>query len=137
MTFQSAGRPPRELNPKPLVFVLGAAGPSLVSGDCVDLPCPYNVEATKITVTTKGVGDLILDFQKQAFVNLQPNLEPLPTDTICGGNLPTIVSGTTYEDAALSQWTTTIVAGDVIRCQVLHGRNIAGFTAVLLTSQRF
>lgn len=89
-----------------MTFTRGAAwvnpdGAALPTNDVeIRFPTAGTIAAVYID-TNGGTGSCVIDIQKSAA-------------SICGSTKPTISSGTSYSDATLTGWTTSISAGDVL-----------------------
>lgn len=59
-------------------------------------------------------GSIKVDLWKDAYANFPPT----DADSICGGNEPEISSGTKDSDTTLTDWTTSVSDGDIIRVNV-------------------
>ena len=60
------------------------------------------------------VGSVVIDIWKVPFASFPPTV----ANTITASDLPTISSAQSYSDTALTGWTTTVAAGDVIAVNV-------------------
>jgi hypothetical protein len=67
------------------------------------------VELTADTSTTSVI---------DCWVDSYSNFPPDNSDTITGGNEPTITASTKSQDTTLTDWTTSISAGDYVKINV-------------------
>ena len=63
-----------------------------------------------VVLTVGGPGDVVIDIWKDAFASYPPSV----SESICGGNLPTITNGESFEDSTLTDWTTVVSQGDTL-----------------------
>lgn len=112
--FDSAGRPKIAYNPTTRLSAPGATFVSqvaLVAGTLVLYKCVSAGTILGVTLATQGgPGSCVVDIWKTSFGSFPPTV----ANTICASDLPTISGGSTYNDTALTGWTTSYSAGDWI-----------------------
>jgi len=72
----------------------------------------------QIRVLSDQTGDITFEIEKTTFANY-PNFS-----TITGGNRVQLTNTDKYFDDVLNNWTSTIVAGDILRFNVISVNNI-------------
>lgn len=80
----------------------------------------------KVVVITAGTGSCEIDIWKITAASYPPTA----SNSICGGNYPTITSGNILVDNILTSWSTSISAADTF---LFHLRSCTGFTYVSIT----
>jgi hypothetical protein len=90
------------------------AGSEITPGIYGDLEIPCNSVITQWTVLADRDGSAVLDVWRSTYAAFPPTA----TETITGGSLPTLLSGVKAQDTVLAGWTTTLLAGDILRFNV-------------------
>lgn len=79
--------------------------------NAVERPIQQAGTLTRVLVFTKGgVGSCVINIYK---ANISTHYPPVSGDDITGGANVTISGGSTHDDASLSGWSKTYVAGDI------------------------
>lgn len=90
---------------------VSSSGALTIAANVVYVQCPVAGTITKVQIITSGgTGSCVLDIWKIAFSSFPPT----SSNSITASDKPTITSGTTYTDTALTGWTTSISANDVL-----------------------
>lgn len=91
-------------------------GSAIAANTYVDWRAPYSATIKKVSmVSVDGTTTTtVIGVWKDTWANWPPTV----ADKITGTAYPTITAGTKSEDSALTGWTTTVTAGDVIRFNV-------------------
>jgi hypothetical protein len=80
--------------------------------------CPVAGTITKVRLLSSDAaitsGSIVIDIWRDTYTNYPPTV----ADTITAAAKPTISSGTKYEDAVLTGWSTAVAAGDIFRFNV-------------------
>jgi hypothetical protein len=77
----------------------------------VSILIPVSCVIQRCTILTKGgIGSCQVDIWSSPIGSYPPNV----TNSLCGGNLPTISSGLTHDDSTLTSWATALPAGNVV-----------------------
>ena len=108
----------------PVVF--DGLGFELVAGVWGDVPIHFDGTILRWRLIALEVGDLEIDIWKTDYAGFPPTV----TDTITGTDLPTLSSSQKNEDTALTGWTTTVNAGDILRFNI---DSVSGITKATLT----
>lgn len=105
-----------ELDAAPGCFTLikDGYGNELPTGVLGDIMVPFACEITTVTLLADQTGSIVIDL----WVDAAANFPPTNDDSITSATPPTISSGVKAEDDALSSWTTSLSAGDVIRLNI-------------------
>lgn len=102
-------------------ITIDGGGVAITTGVKGYVEIPYDCVITGWTVIGDVSGAIVIDVWKDTYANALPTV----ADTIAGTEKPTITaSGIKGQDLALSSWTTTITAGDII------GFNVDSCTAI-------
>jgi len=107
---------------------LDGGGAEILVGTQNDLTIPYDMTITGWYLTTDQTGSIVIDVWKDTYANFPPTVD----DTITGTEKPTITASNKAQDLALTSWTTTITAGDVLRFNVDSVDSIQRCTLVLM-----
>lgn len=95
-------------------FIIDGGGSEITTGVKGDVRIPFDCTITKATLLADQSGSIKVDIWKDTYANFPPTDD----DTITGGNEPEISSATKDEDSTLTDWTTSITAGDILRFNV-------------------
>jgi hypothetical protein len=102
-------------------FNLGSFGITIDGGGSVIttgvkgyVQIPYDGTITGWTILADQSGSIVVDVWKDTFANYPP----LVADSIAGSEKPTLSSVIKNQDLALSTWTTSVTAGDIIAFNV-------------------
>ncbi|MCH9010866.1 MAG: hypothetical protein IIC21_09595 [Chloroflexi bacterium] len=79
-----------------------------------DVEMPFAGEITSARMFADQTGSIQVDVWKDTYANFPPT----DADSITASAVPTISSGTKYEDTSLTGWTKTFAKGDVLRFNV-------------------
>lgn len=93
-----------------LNFVIDGGGSAITTGVKGFIEIPFAGTITGWTALGDQSGSIVVDVWKDTYANFPPTV----ADTIAGTEKPTISSATKGQDLALSSWTTSISAGDII-----------------------
>ena len=103
----------------------GTSAPSL--GIRTDFEVPYGLTITGWTVIADAVGDLQVDLWKDTYANFPPTV----ADTVTGSDKPRLSGEQKATSTALTGWTTSWAAGDVIRVNLDSLTTIKRATVIL------
>lgn len=106
--------------------VFDAGGAVLSTGPAGDFPIPFDCTITGWVLLAEGTGSVVVDIWRDTYANFPPTV----ADTICGGNKPTISSGSKNRDiTTLTGWSKTLTIGQTLRFNI----DSATLTRVTLT----
>ncbi len=89
----------------------GGSGAIIVGKTC-DLYVPFEFIITGWVILCEPSGTIVFDVQMDDLASFPPG----PGDSICGGNLPEVITGRSASDNTLAGWvTTTVPAGSTLR----------------------
>lgn len=108
-------------------FIIDGGGSAITTGIKGDIRIPFDCTITKATLLADQSGSIKVDLWKDTYANFPPT----DADTITGGNEPEISSGTKDEDSTLTDWTTSVNAGDILRFNVDSCTTIERVTIIL------
>ncbi len=104
-------------------------GAPIIPLNAVDVPVlvPQDSTVTRVTVLTKGgTGNCQIDI----WTTPVGSYPPTASNSICGGNLPTITGGIDHDDSTLTSWNTNIPSGNVL---MFHLVSSTVFTEITIT----
>jgi len=111
----------------PSPFYMGGA--VVASGTTVWAEVPANGSIIRYTLLADQAGDIVIAVKKAAYSSW-------PTETsITGGNDPTLSSSQSARDETLTDWTTSVNAGDILQFSVTSASTVC-FVQLFLTIQR-
>jgi hypothetical protein len=97
-----------------IVFVIDAGASVITTGVKGDLVIPFACTITEWTLLSDVSGSIVVDIWRDTYANYPATV----ADTITGSAKPTITSATKNTSTTLTGWTTSIVAGSVLRFNV-------------------
>lgn len=113
---------------KTIVFVIDGAGATITTGTKkASALFPWAGTITKATLLADQSGSIVVDVWKDSYANYPPT----DADSITASAPPTITTATKSEDSTLTGWTTSITAGDVLKCNVDSCTTIQFVTLIL------
>lgn len=95
-------------------ITIDGGGSAITTGLKGYVQVPYSGTITGWTLLADQTGSIVIDVWKDTFANFPPTI----TDTIAGSEKPTLSSQQINEDNALSTWTTSVSADDIIAFNV-------------------
>ena len=97
------------------IFVnIDGGGSAITTGIVADVVVPFGMTITGWTIISDQTGSIVVDVWKDSYANYPPDV----ADTITGTEKPTLSSASKNQDNALSSWTTSVTAGDILRFNV-------------------
>lgn len=115
-----------------LVFSKDAGGDELPTGVLGDLLVPFACTITAATLLADQAGDAVVDIWKDTTANFPPT----DADSITASAQPTLSNAASATDSTLTDWTTSISAGDVLRFNLDSVDTITRLS-IILTVKRF
>lgn len=114
-----------------IVGVLGitidGAGSAISTGVKGFLRVPYACTITKATLLADQSGSCVIDVWKDSYANAPPT----DTDSITASAPPTLSGAAKSEESALTGWTKSIAAGDVLAFNVNSAATVTRVTLLL------
>jgi hypothetical protein len=112
-------------------FVIDGSGSAITTGmkGCLQVDFPCTIQSA--TLLADQSGSVVVDIFKCTYAAFAPPTHPASGDKITSSTPPTISSATKATDSALSSWTTTISAGDILGFNVNSCTTITRVTVVL------
>lgn len=110
-----------------ITFIIDGGGAVLSTGMKGDLKVPFACTITEATLLADQAGSVVVDIWKDTYANFPP----VVGDSIVASASPTLNSAAKAQDAALTGWTTTIAAGDILRFNINSVATITRLTIVL------
>ena len=99
-------------------YVIDSGSLPMQTGDKGKLTIDVTGVIENIRVLSDQTGDIVFEIDKTTFANY-PNFS-----TMTGGNKVQLTNTDKYFDDVLNNWTSTIVAGDILRFNVISVNNI-------------
>lgn len=99
----------------------------LEQGSFGDFIVPWDSTITGWTILCSGVANAQVDVWVDSLVNFPPDI----TDSITGGNAPTISGQAAEQDTNISGWNTALVAGTVVRFVLSSVSSVSRLTLIL------
>jgi hypothetical protein len=97
-----------------ITIVLDGGGSVLVAGLKGYYFVDFNCTITQATLLADQTGSAIVNIWSCTYANFNPGTHPVAADKITSATPPTIASAVKAQDATLSGWSTSIVAGTVL-----------------------
>lgn len=110
-----------------IAFVIDGVGSAIGTGVHGDMYVPFDFLIQSVTLLADQAGDIVVDLWAADFGSYPPTV----ANTITAGAVPTISSGTNYQDATLTGWTTVLSLGNTIRYNVNSCTTITRCTIIL------
>jgi hypothetical protein len=108
-------------------FLIDGSGAAITTGIKGDIMIPFACTINQVNLLADQSGSIAVDIWKDTYANFPPT----DADTITASAVPTISSATKDEDATLTDWTTAIAAGSILRFNVDSCTTITRCTLVL------
>jgi hypothetical protein len=108
-------------------FIIDGGGGVITTGIKGDLLIPFACTINSWTILGDQTGSIVVDVWKDTYANYPPTV----ADTITGTEKPTLSSANKNQDLALSTWTTTVAAGDILRFNVDSVATVTRVTVVI------
>lgn len=102
-------------------------GSAITTGQMGYISIPYDATITKWRLVADQSGDIEIDLYKDTY----GNFPPLVGDSIVGTDKPTLAASDKAESTALTGWTTSVSAGDVIGFTVDSAATVQRVTLVI------
>jgi hypothetical protein len=113
------------------ILIDGSLAPIVAGAAAGCIPVPFTGTITNIKVFTDVATTAVLDVWKDTYDNYPPTV----ADTITASAKPTLTTATKYSDSTLTDWTTAVTAGDIIKINV-DSNNLATWMVVAITFTR-
>ena len=113
-------------------LTIDGSGIELTTGYKGFIRVPYACTITKATLLGDISGDIVIDLWKCSYADYDAGVtHPVDGDSITSATSPTLSSATKSEDSTLTDWTTSITAGDIIAFNVDSITDITKVTLIL------
>jgi len=97
-----------------IIFIIDGGGSVITTGQKGHLPIDFACTILGWTILADQSGSIVVDVWKDTYANFPPTV----ADTIAGTEKPTLASAQKNQDLALTTWTDSIVAGDILAFNV-------------------
>ena len=108
-------------------FIIDGGGSVINTGVVGDVRIPFDCTILEVTLLADQTGSIVVDIWKDIYSNFPPS----NADSITASATPTITSSNKYNDATLTDWTTSISTGDILRFNVDSCTTILRCTVIL------
>lgn len=95
-------------------FLIDNRGSAIGTGIKGDVRIPFACTVTGWTLLADQTGSIVIDVWRDSYANFPP----VVGDSIAGTEKPTLSSASKNQDLSLTTWTTSLVAGDILRFNV-------------------
>jgi hypothetical protein len=95
-------------------FVIDGGGSAIATGIKGDIEIPWAGVINQVTMLADQSGSIVVDIWKDSYANFPPE----DADSITAAAPPTITTATKSQDSTLTDWTTAVAAGDILRFNV-------------------
>jgi hypothetical protein len=96
----------------------------------VSILIPQDSTVNRCTILTKSNGGAVGNCQVDIWTSPIAAYPPTGSNSICGGNLPTITAGNDYDSTTLTGWNTTLPKGNVV---TFHLVSSLTFSEIIIT----
>jgi hypothetical protein len=111
-----------------LNFVIDGGGVAITTGLKGVLELPWDGTIQRVTLLADQSGSIVVDLWRDSYANHPPTV----ADTITAAAKPTISAANKAQNTALTGWTTTFAAGDILAVNVDSATNVQRVTLSLL-----
>jgi len=95
-------------------FIIDGGGAEITTGIKGDIVVDFTCTILRVTMLADQAGSIVVDIWNDVYANFPPT----DADSITAAAPPTIAAATKSQDTTLTDWTTTISPGDVLRFNV-------------------
>ncbi|KKN42350.1 hypothetical protein LCGC14_0714080 [marine sediment metagenome] len=103
-----------DLRPTAIGFIIDGGGAVITVGEKGHVEIPYACTISRVTMLADQSGDIEVDIWKDTF----GNFPPANGDSITSSTVPTISGDVAHQDTTLTNWTTSVTAGDILAYNV-------------------
>lgn len=118
-----------------ITFIMEGAGTTLTTGLKGYLEIPFACTLTRATLLADETGSIVVDIFKCTYTDFDVSTHPVVGDKITDVTPPTITAAVKSQDVDLTNWTKTIVAGDILGFSVTSVTSIQRVTLSLKVSR--
>lgn len=97
-----------------ITFIIDGGGSVITTGQKGHLEIPFACTINRVTMLADQSGSIIVDIWKRAYADFPPT----DAQSITSSAVPTISGAVKSQDSTLTDWTTTITAGDILAFNV-------------------
>lgn len=122
--------------PAAIEYVIDDGGFAITAGSMGYLKVPFAGIFTSVALLGDTTGSVVADIWKCTYSEFDGGITaPTASNSIVGGNYPTITSGTKYQDTTLALWTTTFSENDVLAFVINSNSSFTRITIALKASR--
>ncbi len=108
-------------------ITIDGGGSAISNGEKGYISIPYNGTISKWRLMADQTGSITIDLWKDTYGNFPPT----SGDSITGTDTPTLSSEQSAESTALTGWTTSVQAGDVVAFNVSGAATLTRVTLII------
>lgn len=112
-------------------LIIDGGSSAILPGIKGDIVCSFSATIKSVELLADQIGSIVVDIWK----NTYSNFPPTDIDSITASSTPEITNSVKASDLALSNWITTVNAGDVLRFNV-DSCNTIKRCSVILTLEK-
>jgi len=112
-------------------IVIDGGGAEIADATEVDVEIPFNCTVSRATALADQSGSIVVDLWMEDYANYPP----ADADTITAAAPVTITTATKSQDSILTDWTTALVAGEILRAHVDSCTTITRVTISLFVTR--
>jgi len=110
-----------------ITFIIDGGGSAITTGIKGDLEIPFACTIEEVIVLADQTGSIVVDIWKDTYANFPPT----DADSITASATPTLSSAIKAQNNTLTGWTTSIVAGDILRFNVDSATTVQRVSIIL------
>ena len=114
-----------------LGIVIGQVGGEITTGFKGYLRVPYNCTINSVEIVANESGNIVVDIWRSTFANLPPGVG----NSITGSAKPTLSSALTSQSSTLTDWTTSLSAGDYLAFNVDSATTVSRVILTLVVTR--
>lgn len=97
-----------------ITMIIDGGGSAISTGEKGHLEIPFACTINQVTLLADQSGSIVIDVWKDSYANFPPT----DADSITASAPPTLSSAQKSQDSTLTDWTTSISAGDILAFNV-------------------
>lgn len=109
-----------------IVYVIDGGGSTITTGQKGFIEIPFAMTITGWLLAADQVGSVVLDVWRSTYAGFPPNVG----NSITGADIPTLSAVQNNRNTAVTLWTTSLAAGDILAFNV---NSVATITRVMLS----
>lgn len=111
-------------------FVIDGGGATITTGLKGLVTADFAFDIQQVTLIADVSSSIVVDIRKTTYAAYDGSTHPGPGDSITGAAVPTLAAAIKYQDGALSGWSKSVSAGDILGYNV---SSVSGAGRVLVS----